>query len=260
MRSILVYADRAPSMGPRLETALALARASNGHVTLLVDTPVTRYVAMDPMGGSYLASEALTKALAADDDHATRLQAELSGQDVPVRVIRSESDPADALAKGARLADLIVVSRSTRLAGEVALASRCPVLVVADDRPLQLPLGTACIAWDGGDEAALALRGSVPLLAHAAKVEVLTVKEKKGGFANDVALRYLAIHGIDAQLHELDRQGSTEATLASGVARLGGQLLVMGAFGHSRMREYLFGGVTQRFLEDNAQPPLLLAH
>lgn len=260
MRSILVYADRAPSMGPRLQTALALTRAGKGHLTVLVDTPVTRYVAMDPMGGSYFASDALKKALAEDDEHAAALEARLAAESVPFRVIRSENDPVEALARGARLADVIILSRSTGLAGDVALSSRCPVMMLNDDQPLPQPLTTACIAWDGGDEAALALRGSIPLLAGCESVEILSVKEKSGGFSCDVALRYLAVHGIEGRLHELDRRGTTEATLANAVSHLGGQLLVMGAFGHSRMREYLFGGVTRHFLEDKAQPPLLLAH
>lgn len=260
MRSILVHADRSPAMGARLDTALALARESHGHVTVLVDTPVTRYVAMDPMGGSYLASEALQRALTEDDSHAAELEQRLAGEGVPFRVIRAESDPVEALAKGARLADVIIVSRSTGLAGEVALASRCPVLVLADEAPPLLPLTTACVAWDGGDEAALALRGAAPLLARCENVEVLTVKEKPGGFAADVALRYLAVHGVAARLHELDRKGSTEATLEVAVAQLGARLLVMGAFGHSRLREYLFGGVTRHFLEGERQPSLLLAH
>ena len=52
MRSILVYADRGAAMAGRLETALSLGRANGGHVTVVVDTPVTRYIAMDPMGGA----------------------------------------------------------------------------------------------------------------------------------------------------------------------------------------------------------------
>ena len=77
MRSILVYADRSPSMAARLDTALALARAMDGHVTVLVDTPITRYVSMDPMGGSYIASGAMQQALADDDAHAATVEAQL---------------------------------------------------------------------------------------------------------------------------------------------------------------------------------------
>ncbi len=260
MRSILVYADRSPSMTARLETALRLARTGGGHVSVLVDTPITRYVAMDPMGGSYLASEAMAQALAEDDSHAEALEARLAQEGVGFEVLRSEEEPVDALAGAARLADLVVVSRGNRLGGELALAARTPVLVVPDERPLAWPPARACVAWDGGNEAAVALRGAVPLLAACRAITVLTVQEKPGGFPAADALSYLARHGIAADPRELARHGSTEQTLAAAVAESGADLLVMGAYGRSRMREYLFGGVTRHFLEDDAAPALLLAH
>lgn len=259
MRSILVHADRSPAMTARLETALSLARANRGHVTLLVDTPIARYVAMDPMGGSYVASDALKQALAEDDGQAAEIEARLAGNDVPFDVIRSEDEPVEALAAAARLADVVVLSRAGGLGGELALASRTPVLVLADDAALSFPVARACVAWDGGDEAALALRNAAPLLAGAV-VSVVTVAEKPGGFPPTEALRYLSRHGVKAELVELPRTGSTEETLAAGVARAGADLLVMGAYGHSRMREYLFGGVTRYFLEESAGPALLLSH
>jgi len=260
MRSILVNADRRPGMDARLETALNLARADNGHVTLLIDTPVARYISMDPMGGSYVASDALKQALADDDANATRLEERLSHQDVPFDMIRSEAEPVEALAKAARLADIVVLSRSGGLAGELALLSRTPVLAVGDDDPLAVPPQKACIAWDGGDEAACALRSAISVLRDCDSVDVLTVAEKPGGFPPTEALRYLSRHGVKAELQELPRRGSTEETLDVAVARCGAQLLVMGAYGHSRMREFLFGGVTRYFLEQPDGPALLLAH
>jgi nucleotide-binding universal stress UspA family protein len=260
MRSILVNADRRAGMEARLETALALARAKSGHVTLLVDTPVARYVAMDPMGGSYIASDALKQAMADDDAAAARLEAQLSREDVAFDVIRSEAEPTEALAKAARLADLVVVSRSGGLAGDLALMTRTPVLALTDEGVLPSPLASACIAWDGGDEAACALRHAVPLLSGCPSINVLTVAEKPGGFPPTEALRYLSRHGLKAELVELARRGSTEETLDVGVAQTGAQVLVMGAFGHSRVREYLFGGVTRYFLDKPDGPALLLAH
>ncbi len=260
MRSILVYADRGPSMGARLETGLSLARASGGHVTVLVDTPVTRYIAMDPMGGSYVASDALKQAIAQDDANAEAIEAQLTGQDVPFDVVRSEAEPLDALTSAARLADVVVLSRSSAVAGELALNARTPILVLPDMGELKFPLDTACVAWDGGNEAALSLRGAVPLLAGCGQVHVLTVKEKPGGFPAIDAVSYLSRHGVKSELSEIARTGSTEETLASAVSRAGGQLLVMGAYGKSRMREYLFGGVTRYFLEESVGPALLLAH
>ena len=121
MRSILVHADRGAGMTARLETALSLARTTGGHVTVLIDTPVTRYVAMDPMGGSFVASDALKQALADDDANAAKIEAHLKNEDVPFDLVRSEAEPVEALAKAARLADIVVLSRSSGLAGELAL-------------------------------------------------------------------------------------------------------------------------------------------
>jgi len=260
MRSILVLGDRSPAMACRMQSALALARAWNGHVTVLIDTPVRRYIAMDPMGGSYVASAAMEQALAEDDANAARIEAELAGKGIPFEVLRSEAEPVEALADAARLADIVIVSRSSDLAGELAIAARTPVLMLPDDGSLALPLARASIAWDGGDEAAMALRHALPLIAGCAEVSVLTVVEKPGGASAGEALRYLARHGIAAQALERTRDGSTEATLAAAVREAGAQLLVMGAYGRSRMSEFLFGGVTRHFLADASGPALLLAH
>lgn len=260
MRSILIYADRGPSMPARLETGLSLARANAGHVTLVVDTPVTRFMAMDPMGGSFLATDALQQALDDDDAYANQLQGQLEGGDVPFDVLRSEAEPVDALSSASRLADVVVLSRMTGLAGEVAIACRTPVLIVEDDAALPIPVATACVGWDGGDESAHALRNAVPLLMKCGMVHVVTVQEKPHGRPGADALRYLSRHGINAEMHDLPRLGSTEESIAKGVQDLNGQLLVMGAYGHSRMRQFLFGGVTRYFLEQAKAPALLLSH
>ncbi len=92
MRSIIVLADRSSAMENRLETSLDLARSCGGHLTILVDTPVTRFVSMDPLGGGYVASQAMEQALAADDRFAAEIDARLASQDVPFDVLRSEAE------------------------------------------------------------------------------------------------------------------------------------------------------------------------
>lgn len=260
MRSILVTADRKPGNDARIDTALGIARRVGGHVTVILDTPVSRYIAMDPMGGSYVVSEALDQARADDDIAAAAIETRLARDDVPFDILRSEDDPISAIANAARLADLVVVSRSGGLAGELALASRAPVLALCDDKPLDMPLRRACIAWDGGEQAAAALRAAVPLLASCQLVKLISVIEKPGGFPTTDALRYLSRHGIHGEFEELERRGSTEETLAIAVAQAHAELLVMGAYGKSRMREFLFGGVTAYFLDEARAPALLLAH
>jgi nucleotide-binding universal stress UspA family protein len=125
---------------------------------------------------------------------------------------------------------------------------------------LSFPVARACLAWDGGNEAATARRFGAPLLAACGNVDVVTISEKPGGFPATDALSYLSRHGVNAELHEVVRSGSVEESLAAAVGRLGSDLLIMGAYGKSRMREYLFGGVTHHLVEELARPALLLAH
>ena len=260
MRSILVLADSSPSMDPRLETALSLARVNSGHVTVLVDTPISRYVSMDPMGVSYVASDAMEAAVADDNAHGKAIDAQLARQDVVFNIMRSEADPLDALVSASRLADVTILSRSNALAGELALAIHTPVLVLPDAGELRFPLGSAAIAWDGGREAADALRAAVPLLAGCPSVHVLTIKDHPAEFPGTDAVRYLSRHGLCAEVTEIKRERSTEETIARAVAELHSDVLVMGAYSKGRMREYLFGGVTRYFLEETARPALFLAH
>lgn len=261
MRSIIVHAGRDAGMTARLDTAMDIARRGEGHVSLVIDTPVDRFVTTDPYGGTFVAREALEAALADDEALAEAFAGRLSNDDVPFDVAQYETQPVDAMAAAARLADVAIVSRDCGFAGDLAVAARCPVLVLNPKAPLRLPLAAACIAWDGGDQAAAALRGAIPLLEGCRNLHVLTVTgEEPDSFPATDALRYLSRHGLKAELHELRRNGSVEETLADEAIRLGAQLMVMGAYGHSRVREFLFGGVTRYFLEEKNAPPLLLAH
>lgn len=261
MRSILLHGGSDPEFSVRLDVALALARTTGGHLTVLIDTPIEGYVTTDPFGGTYVAREALAAALQSDDLLAAEVATRLQGSDVPFDVVQYELSQIDAIAHASRLADLVVVSRSSGLAGDLALACSSPVLALPASGSLTFPLERACIAWDGGDEAARALRGSIALLAGCAEVTVLTVaRDAPKGFPPTDALRYLSRHGIKAQLSELVLSGTVEETLAAATAANKAQLLVMGAYGHGRIREFLFGGVTRYVLDEQSAPPLLLAH
>src|ERR1700745_3841901 len=102
MRSILVFADRARPHAGALETGLALARMTQGHLSVVVDTPVARFMAMDAMGGSYLAADAMREALNRDDACAGELAARVRRDDVPFDILRCEDEPVDALTEAAR--------------------------------------------------------------------------------------------------------------------------------------------------------------
>lgn len=260
MRSILVQAGHDRQNSTRLDTAMAIARATGGHVTLLIDTPLDPYVTTNPYGGTYFAREALEAAIAEDDALGRALEGRLAHNNVPFDVCKMEGPPLDAMLATAKLADLIVISRNCGFAGDLAIEADCPVLALGD-APLAVPINTACIAWDGGVQCARALRSAAPLLSTCREVHVLTVNDgASGDFPATDPLRYLAGHGIKAELTELAKSTSVEETIAAEAARLGASLLVMGAYSHTRLREFMFGGVTRYFLNFAAGPALLLAH
>lgn len=267
MRSILVHADTSAAMEARLQAALDVARASNGHVTLHINTPLQRFIAMDPFGGAYLAAEAVRDAQDRDAALADQLSERLGHEDVSWSIEASSNEAVDALASGARLADLVVVTLATPTdtmvplrVGDLAVSARAPVLAIPSDRERFALGGKAIVAWDGSHEAANALRAAVPMLMLAGSVELVTITEKSDAFPATDALKYLGHYGIRAELHQRERAHPTiEETLEAVAYELGADWIVMGAFGHSRLRETMFGGVTRYFL-DFARFPLLLVH
>ncbi|QJQ32012.1 universal stress protein [Sphingomonas lacunae] len=269
MRSILVHADGHNANEGRLQSALDLCRAVQGHVTLHINTPLQRFVAMDPFGGVFLSADAIADAQAHDAQLVDRFAERLGHEDVSWNIETSSGELVDGLTSSARLADLIIVSLpatgetsagTAAPVGGIAVSARCPVLALPAAAARFPVEGKVMVCWDGGHESANALRAAIPLLALASRVDVVTVTEKSDGFPSTQALRYLSNYGIHAELHERERQQlSIEEVLDNAAAELGSDWLVLGAYGHSRLRETLFGGVTRFFIESGNRP-LLLAH
>ncbi|WP_245991840.1 universal stress protein [Blastomonas fulva] len=177
-----------------------------------------------------------------------------------------------AVISASRLADVIVLSlentgRNVRphpllAIADVAVETRCPVLAVPTDAKSFNTGGKILVAWDGSHEAANALKQALPMLQQAQSVHLVSVVEPKkaGGFPSTEASEYLSRHGVRSELIERERGLlAIEEVIENVAAEIGADLLVMGAFGHSRLREVLLGGVTRYFLRDS-NIPLLLAH
>lgn len=269
MKAILVHADHGPGMAGRMAAAAALARRHGGHVTILVNTPFQRFVAMDPFGGAYVAAQVLEDARRDDSELAERLSAELARAGLNGEVVSTGDDLVDDLAEAATLADIVIVSipaagdaraqASPTLAGDLAMAGRTAVLALPEAHPALDLDGPVLVAWNGSAEAAAALRAALPLLPGRA-VTVLRVGEDEGRIADQAAIDYLARHGVAATLRvEPVGAEGVEETIRARAQAAGATLLVMGAYGHSRLRETLFGGVTRQMLA-GAGVPLLLAH
>jgi nucleotide-binding universal stress UspA family protein len=172
-----------------------------------------------------------------------------------------------------RYADLIVIGQLDAYdsqAGllrarpeEVTMLAGRPTLVVPFTGHFE-PIGTGVvIGWDASREAARAVGDAMPLLGRAEKVTVLTIDAEESPFGHgeipgaDIAL-YLARHGVKAEVeHTVSAGIGIGNTLLSRAADYQANLLVMGAYGHSRMRELLLGGATRTVLTSMTLPVLM---
>jgi nucleotide-binding universal stress UspA family protein len=174
--------------------------------------------------------------------------------------------PSELVTLRGRLADLIILERpgqaehDTVLITEAALFdSGRPVLCVPPASMQELPAKMA-ILWNGSAQAARAAGDAMPLLAKAETVGVITLDEKgelEGPSAADL-VEHLAVHGFHAQLHTVKRDAQDEpSALLGAAAAFGAGLIVMGAYGHSRFRELILGGVTRHVLSHSGVPVLM---
>lgn len=167
-------------------------------------------------------------------------------------------------------ADLIVAARERGDTGVLA-RSILEAALLDTGRPLLIPAASAlpasidriAIAWKPVPQAARAVTAAAPLIARAKEVVVLTVEEgsdDKTG-ETDRLLRNLAWHGVAVRKERLSSgpDGAAATLLDAAATREHADLLVMGGYGHNRVREWVFGGVTQQVLGD-APLPVLIAH
>jgi nucleotide-binding universal stress UspA family protein len=162
----------------------------------------------------------------------------------------------------ARLRDLTIVpvpeAYDQWYAESVIFGSGRPTLVLPESpRPRPFELGTVVVAWDFSRAAARAISDSIPLLEKARKVRVVTVTNEKAldtkHSAEELA-KNLARHGIDVVLDTVDaKDKAIGEVLEAFVVSQRADLLVMGAYGHARWREFILGGATKGLL---SKPPL----
>ncbi len=177
-------------------------------------------------------------------------------------------DEREIFAQAARLADITVMERpkpENRYdpAFETALLeSGHPVMLVPPGTHATAAVSNILIAWNDSPEAARAVSAVLPLLKTAAKVTVFTAAEGSiKPSAADMLTDYLEEHEIHATVFPNGHQSnqSVEENLLSAVRKSKADLLVMGAYTHSRVRELVFGGVTRHMLT-HAPVPVLMSH
>ena len=269
MKTILVYVNNDSGFESRFQAALAFARSFGAHISCLQVTPYDSFVMADPFGGVYALPTVLEKVRERENTFRSEVEERLRKEGVAWDWHRLDGTPSPTIANRSSLCDLIVMSLprqsgdrggSLAMVGDVVIHARAPVLAVPEESTLFDCLGPAMVAWNGSAEASHALRLTLPILARASEVHVVTVSEAGDGFPATDACQYLDRHGVAAQLHEWARDGrSIGEVLREAAAVLRAGYVTMGAYGHSRMSEAVLGGATREMLQQS-NIPLLLAH
>lgn len=272
MKSILLHVDHDAAFKARLQVALDLARANEGHITCLQAVSYEVFAPGDFYGSAIAAAMPVIK------ENAEKLRAEtearLANEDVAWDWRFVYGIAPHRLLEQSPLADVVIVGPSdlgdggrgpSAIAGDLVLRAPVPVLVVPGDQAGFDVTAPVMVAWNGSAEAAHALRAAVPLLAAARKVWLGSIAEpgdKKPRFdlpALDGA-QYLSRHGIACEVVEVPRgEAKIADTLFSAAQMRECGLMVMGAYGHSRLAEMLLGGVTRQMLTE-PEMPIFLAH
>lgn len=182
----------------------------------------------------------------------------------------AEGDIIDAMASAARLADLAVISQfqpgvdvaiNEPLADSLVIEAGRPILIVPYIGARETVGERILVAWNNSRESARAVADAMPLLKAAKKVTVLSAADEdlEDVPGADVA-RYLAEHGVNAETTRAKSSDSEVGSLLLNVAADDGHdLLVMGAYGHSRLREMILGGAS-RYIIQHMTIPVLMSH
>ena len=285
IKTILVPATGNQTDDAVFTSALTAARAFNAHLGFLhvrVDA-AAMVAAMATDGSGAVTVSGLVERI---DEEATRREdaarqlfqrfcerERLAIEDTPAgqqrptaQWLRQAGDEAYWVREYGRAADLLVIGRPADDQGvsidtiEAALVGTGrPVLIVPAAPLVSLP-ETMVIAWKAAPEAARAVTAAMPLLSKAKQILIVTVAEEEGLSDEEGARLMTALgwHGLNASTRHLrpDRLGAADTLLAAAAEQ--SALVVMGAYGHSRLREWIFGGFTEHVLRGAAVPVLMM--
>ncbi|MBE0622113.1 MAG: universal stress protein [Burkholderiales bacterium] len=273
-KTILVHIDSGKRCPVRVEVAIRLAQQHDAHLVALNALPPFEppgYV-MAEMGPAILDTQ--KHAAAAE---MARTEREFNNQASAAGLRNVEwrtaiDDPVDAMTLHARYADLVVIGQTDRADGSNMAANFPERLVLSAGRPvLILPsVGSFAtigkrilVAWNATREATRALTDAIPMLRLAETVNVMAVNPRRGEHGKvpgaDIGL-YLARHGVRVEV-KTDQGAEIDVgnELLSRAADLDSDLIVMGGYGHSRLKEWVLGGATRTILE-SMTAPVLMSH
>jgi nucleotide-binding universal stress UspA family protein len=276
-KNILVHLDNSSGCRNRLEVAFGLAKEYEAELlglfvvpTYIMPSYVEAQISVD------LINEVTEKALERARDTARRYEklAQDAGVKLQTAVIEGQAIPV--LREHSKYADLLLLGQdhpddpdnaSYGLADALLFEGACACLVVPHSGKVSAPAKRVLLTWNASRESARALREAMPLLRGAETVVVLSSEPDGGddqlatGHPHAEALqKLLESHGIESVSSGFnDLELSASEAIIGQSAEMDADLIVMGAYGHARLREIILGGVTRELLK-RAPTCLLLAH
>jgi nucleotide-binding universal stress UspA family protein len=280
IKDVMVRLDGTPADDARLAAAADVAALFDGHLIGLFLNVLPLFVPPDGVG-TVLVADVIDNARRAGDETAAALLERLRRIGRPAEVRRFDTLPdvaPEVAAREARSADAFIDLRpdpkpagkgAAQMVEAVLFGAGRHLLLIAQAQHLQARhlrdgFAHAVVAWNGSREAARGLAEALPYLHKACAASVVVVSEVKSvedeALVGPDAVTHLRHHGIEARLHRAKaKDGEIGPALMREAHRLRADLLVMGGYGHSRVRERLLGGAS-RYLLEHADLPLVIAH
>ena len=273
-RSMIVHIGDDPDASRRIAMAARMAQAFASRLAGVYLVPIGE---LTPSIAALLPPAVVEERLTASGEAQRRAEALFMREVVSLSPdaveFRAPAGAAMAAAVAhARSADLAVLGKpggdedggfARRLAEQVLLGSGGPVLFVPRATVVTTPGSNVLVAWDGGREAARAVRDALPLLAAAQRVTVFSASEGEQS-GDDMAQSHkrldawLASHAIRAQFKRTEGSGGDAAErVLSQASDVGADLVVMGGYAHPRARQYVLGGATRTMFEAMTVPVLM---
>jgi nucleotide-binding universal stress UspA family protein len=273
IRDILLKIESDTSHDPAFDYAVTVAEVFDAHLACIAFGDLVNMPAFMMPG---LPSEALAEILAASEKSARAAveRFEVAAQRSHIStehhlVTQGSLSPGEAFATMARRFDLSVLQQSgakganNDLLIEAALfGSGRPVMIVPYIQKAGLKLGHVLCCWDGGAAAARAINDALPFLRKTETVEILVVDNERGKYQTHAAeiARHLEHHGIKAEVKTISGTHIDAAdAILSHAADCSADMIVMGGYGHSRLRELVLGGATRSILS-TMTVPVFMSH
>lgn len=272
VRSILTQVQATSKGTARLHFAAELAKLLNAELTGVGVQAFSPYIASTGAFG-YVDAGAIQAIRDEIDREISEAKAlfRSTAAEKGVREVwrQAVDDPVEVMSRLSRSNDIIIAtqrsstdgSAATAEPGDLLVSSGRPVLVVPAD-PKPLAMGTALFAWKDGREARRALSSTLPFLQQLRSVVVCEISRpdamEDAQIRTNEIVSYLKLQDVDARAQPAPiSHGRVSAQLVEIAKSEGADLIVAGAYAHPRIREWVFGGVTQDLLEGSPLPCLL---